>query len=150
MVQDIFPVVGDVKIFETIIVIVADAHPLAPSCVCEPRLFRYVGEGAVMIIAVEMVRRCFARGETFQLRAVHDENVGPAIIVVIKNRNAGAGGFENVFFRAFAAEYYRSGEARFCRDVREMRDGRRRFGLGRGGVLSRGFADVQGEPGAEP
>src|SRR5260370_885203 len=123
VVQNIFSVVSDVQIFEAVVVVIADAHPLAPAGVSQSGFFRHIGEGAVVIVVVEVARRRFGGRQGFQFRPVHDENIRPAVIVVIKDGHAGARGFNDVFFCGFAAENYRSSETGFLRHVGEMHDG---------------------------
>src|SRR5205085_8414806 len=65
VVQDIFPVVGHVKVFESVVVVVAHAHALAPSCMRQTGFLCNVGEGAVLIVVIKVIRRGLARGETF-------------------------------------------------------------------------------------
>src|SRR5882762_7546185 len=123
VVQNIFSVVSDVQIFEAVVVVIADAHPLAPAGVCQPGLFGDIGESAVVIVVVEVARRRSGSWQGFQFRAVHDENIRPTIVVVIKNGYAGARGFNDVFFCRFAAKNYRSSEPSFLRHVGEMHNG---------------------------
>src|SRR5258706_507257 len=73
--------------------------------------------------AREVARRSFAGGQPFQFRAVDDESVGPAIIVVIEDGDAGSRGLDDVFLRVFAAENDRCCKSGFLRDVGKMRDG---------------------------
>src|SRR6266571_8585409 len=114
------------------------------------RLFADVGERAVMVVAVEVARWCFAGPRAFQRRAVYDENVGPAIIVVIENGDAGSRRFDNVFLRVFSAENDWRGEAGSLRHVGEMHD---RLGvcfLGLSSGNTRRACGLQRKPSAKP
>src|SRR6266478_4627455 len=66
VIQNILSVIGDVEVVPAVIVVVAYANALAPSGVCQPRFFRDVAECAVMILAIQMVRGSFSRGESFE------------------------------------------------------------------------------------
>src|SRR6266853_985360 len=123
VVQNIFSVVSDVQIFEAVVVVIADAHPLAPAGVSQPSFFGDIGERAVVIVVVEVARRRFGSWQRFQFCAIHDENIRPAVMVIIKNGYARARGFNDVFFCRFAAKNYRSSEPSFLRHVGEMHNG---------------------------
>jgi len=123
VIEDILAVVRDVQILEAIVVIVADTHALAPAGMREAGFLSDIGEGAVVVVAVEMIRGSFVRSEAaVELCAVDDEDVGPAVVIVIEDRDASAGGFDNVFFRGDAAEGVGHREAGSFRDVREIRE----------------------------
>jgi hypothetical protein len=79
-----------------------------------------IGERAVVIVVIEVARRCFASGQPFQSRAIHNENIRPAIIVVVKDGNAGSRRFNDVFLCIFAAENDRCGEPSLLRHINEM------------------------------
>src|ERR1700722_465916 len=105
VIEDILAIVRDVQILEAIVVIVADADALAPAGVCEAGFLSDIGEGAVVVVAVEMIRWSFLRSEAaVKLCAVDDEDVGPAVVIIVEDRDASAGGFDNIFFRGNAAE----------------------------------------------
>src|SRR2546425_7861309 len=81
VVQNIFAVVGDVQIFEAVVVVITDAHALAPTGVSQTGLCGDVGERAVMIVVIEMARRSFTGSRGFESRPIHNENIRPAVIV---------------------------------------------------------------------
>ena len=85
MIQNVFSVVGDVEIFPAVVVVVADANALAPTGVGEAGFFRDVGEGAVVIVVVEMACGQFSRGGRIEACAVNDEDVGPAVVIIVKD-----------------------------------------------------------------
>ena len=123
VVEDVFSVVGDVEIFAAVVVVVADADALAPAGVQQAGFLGDVGERAVVIVVVEMVRwraSFCARDGVIELRAVDDENVGPAVVVVVEDGDAGAGGFDDVFFGGDAAKGVGHCEAGFFGDVGEV------------------------------
>src|SRR3979490_485277 len=85
--------------------------------------FGDVGESAVAVVVVEMAGGRFAGGQPFQFRAVDDENIGPAVIIVIEDGGAGSCCLDDVLLRVFAAENDRCCKPGFPRDVGKMRDG---------------------------
>src|SRR5579859_7222433 len=122
-IEDVFSVVGDVEIFPAVVVIVADADSLAPAGVGQAGFVRDIGESTVVIVMVEMAGREIARGRSIESGAVHDEDVRPAVVVVIEDGDAGSSGFNDVFFGVHAAKDFRGREACFFGDIGEMSDG---------------------------
>ena len=62
-----------------------------------PAFSRHVGESAVAIVAEKMRCGFAASGKALEAPAVHDENVEPAVVVVIVECDAAAGSFEQIF-----------------------------------------------------
>ena len=91
VIQDIFSKVRYEQVFVSIIVIVSDAHALAPAGMQQAGLRGDVGECAIAIVLEQMGRGSLAGGKTFQTRTVDQENIEPAVVVVIVERNAAAG-----------------------------------------------------------
>jgi hypothetical protein len=120
VIKDVFAVVGDVQLLETVIVVVTDADALAPAGMGQAGFFSDIGKRAVVVVVVEMIGRSLLYGGVFEFRAVDDEDVGPAVVVVVEDRDAGAGGFDDVFFGGDTAEGVGHGEAGLFRDVREV------------------------------
>src|ERR1700722_4865131 len=126
VIEDVFSVVRDVEIFLAIVVVVADTNALAPAGMGEAGFLGDVGETAVVIVVIQMTSGGFLGGSRIEAGAVSDENVGPAVVVVVENGDAGAGGFKDVFFGVYAAKNYRVGETCFFGGVGEMCEG---FGI---------------------
>src|SRR5580658_7544758 len=58
VVERIFPVVGDVEVGIAVIVVIADGHAhavVAVPCVRQAGFFRYIGEAAIRILAIEAI-----------------------------------------------------------------------------------------------
>ena len=55
-VEDVLPVVGDEEVGPAVVVVVAGAHRRGPAGAAQAGLVRDVGEGAVVVVAVEAVR----------------------------------------------------------------------------------------------
>jgi hypothetical protein len=74
-----------------------------------------------VIVAIKMIARRLASGECcVNLRAVHNEDVGPAVIVVIENRDTRARGLDDELLGGHAAKNILHGEAGFLGDIREV------------------------------
>jgi len=135
VIQNVFAEVSDVKIFPAVVVVIADADALAPSGVEQAALPSDIGKCTIMIVVVEMAGGGFGSGKTFEGGAVDDEDVRPAVIVVIEDGDAGPGGFNDVFLGVDAAKDDDVREAGLFRDVGEISDGLGVFiGYGREGA----------------
>src|ERR1700682_4131298 len=75
-----------------------------------------------MIIVIEVIGWRVAGGQILQGSPIDDKNVGPAVVIVVKDGDASASGFDDELFGTFPAEGGWSGEARFLRDVSKVRD----------------------------
>src|SRR5258708_9689492 len=104
-----------------------------------------VGKGAVAVVFEKVIGRLLADGKTFQTRAVDEENVHPAIIVVIVEGDSTTGGFEKIFVLVLAPEDSFGVQAGLTPDIEEAYTeivcagigqlGRCGNGLSRGGEL---------------
>ena len=104
----------------------------------EARLGGDVGEGGVAIVLEEMRSGLFAGGEAFEAGTVDEENVEPAVVVVVVEGDTTSGGLEEIFVFVLAPEdgfgvepglasHIEKSNAeigRWCRNGREL--GRRR------------------------
>jgi len=119
VIENIFAEVGDEEIVETVVVVIADADALSPAGVREAGFGGDIGESAVAIIFEEMRGGLLAGGEAFEARAVDEKNVEPAVVVVVVEGDAAAGGFEEIFVFVLAAEDGFGVEAGFAGNVEE-------------------------------
>src|SRR5258707_2482836 len=71
------------------VVLVGDGNGNAVHLHVEPSFVRYVGERSVMIVVIELGRGVFLR-VTGPVHAVYQENIWPAVVVVIDESDAGA------------------------------------------------------------
>jgi hypothetical protein len=125
--EAVFAVGSDVDVVEPVVVVVPDACTLAPACRDEPCLGSDIGEGTVVIFMEEVVSGFVLFGLglcAWQVSAVDEEDVGPAVAVVVENGDAGAGGLDNVMLRLDAAIAIANGNSRLRRHVNEPRRGR--------------------------
>src|SRR5262245_34305339 len=82
-VEDILPPVSDEKIGEPVVIVVADSNALSPTGPSQPRLGSDVSKRPVAVVPVEVIcRRSNARSRP-KARAVHQEYIRPAVIVVV-------------------------------------------------------------------
>jgi len=85
----------------------------------EARFGGDIGESTVAIVLEKMIGGLLAGGKAFEARAVDEKNVQPAVVVVIIEGDAAAGGFEEILVLVLAAENGLGVEAGFPRDVEE-------------------------------
>src|SRR5690242_19696925 len=104
MIKTILARIGDVEIFPSIIVVISDANSLAPSRRDESRLRSHIGKSSVMIVVIQMVRGSPIGGEALQCCAIHNEDVGPSVVVIIENGDAGSGCLDDVFLGVNSTE----------------------------------------------
>src|SRR5262249_4135680 len=103
--QDAIAPVRDEQILPAIVVVVAGANALAPARMRDAGFHRHIGEGAVAIVLIQAADRRLARRPLrFQASAVYQKDVQPAVVVVIEEGASAAGGFQQVFVLALAAE----------------------------------------------
>src|SRR3989441_5358441 len=95
-----------------VVVVGAPTRALAPAVAPHPCLFRDVGEGPIAVVAIEAVRGVGAAREAFQPRAVDEEDVQPAVVVVVKKGDAAAGRFEDEILCLLAPPNPSFGEGR--------------------------------------
>src|SRR5881275_896076 len=97
MIKNILAEVADEQIIVSVIVVVADAHPLPPAVMDKPGLHGDISEGSIAIIFEEMRGRFLASWKSLKPPAVHQKNVQPTVIVVVVESNPAARGFKQIF-----------------------------------------------------
>jgi len=95
--QMVLPVGGDEQIVVAVVVVITDGHAHAIDLDGQPRFVRHVGERAIVIVVIEL-RRGMLADVTGPVHAVDQENVGPAVVIVIDEGHAGAHSFGEIFF----------------------------------------------------
>ena len=125
--KSIVTVIGNVEIFPTIVVVVANANTLAPAGRFQPSRFRYIGKCTVVVVVIEVVRRRALTSRAFQRGSVDQKNIRPPVIVIVKNGDARSGGFDDVFFGFFPAKNVKGKQSSLLRLVGEIHN---RSGLG--------------------
>ena len=102
VIQNAVAVLRDVHVGKAIAVVVADRHALPIAARRDPGFFGNVGESSVAIVAVESIAQRRIGVEEVTLAAVDQVNVHPAIVVVVKESAARAGGFGQIFLGRFS------------------------------------------------
>ena len=87
--QAVLPDAGDEQVGEAVVVEVADGDAHAVHLDVEPGAAGHVGEGAVAVVAVQPQRRSLAL-VAGPVHAVDEQDVLPAVGVVVEERAAGA------------------------------------------------------------
>src|SRR5262249_25571078 len=114
---------GDVDVVITVVVVISHCDTDAVHLYTETCLLRYVCEGAVFVVVIE-------RGERLALfvfgpvHRVDEQDVLPAVVIVIDKRTAGADRFGQILLSERAAVVFEM-NAGFGGDVGEF-DGTRR------------------------
>src|SRR6266481_445503 len=124
MIETILPVVRDVEVFPTIIIVISDADALTPSRGNKTGLHGDIRESPIMIVVIQVVGGGLIGWESFQCGAVHNENIRPSIVVIIKDSHARSGRLDDVFLGFYSAKYIYRRQPRFFRDVHEICDAR--------------------------
>src|SRR6202035_4026463 len=115
VIKAILSVVGDVQIFPAIIIVITGADSLAPSRRNQTGFFGDIRKSAVMIVVIKMVGGSLTRWKSFQRGSVHDENIRPSVIVIIKDGYARPCCPNDVLFGVHTAKYVHRGQSRFFR-----------------------------------
>ncbi len=129
VVEDALPVVGDEQVAIPVAVVVGGAGRLAPAGVREPGVDRHVLELETAEIAIEMSGGGAAGAFAVERGTVCDVDIGKAVVVGVEDRDAAAGGLEDVLLRIGAAGDVDGVEARRFREVAEVDGDRRQIGL---------------------
>src|SRR4051812_15814704 len=104
VVKRVLAVVADEQVFVTIVIVIADANTLSPSGTRETCLHGDISKGAIAIIFEEVTRGLLPLGKAFETPAVYQENIEPAIVVVVIERYATAFRLQQVFVFLYSAE----------------------------------------------
>ncbi len=93
-VEGVLPEAGAEEIFEAVVVVVPDADSGSPTHGTQAGLFRDIGERPVTIVLVEAVGR--ARRSAVEAGAREQEDIHPAVVVVVDERTAAARRLQDV------------------------------------------------------
>jgi hypothetical protein len=92
----------------------------------QARFLSNIGESAVTIVLIQAVR---ALTGTVKSRAAKDEDIQPAVVIVVQERGSTAGCLQNVRFVIFRPKNNWRSQAGSLRDIGEMREKRDSRGL---------------------
>ena len=93
---------GDVDVVVAVVVVVADGAAHAVHLDVEAGLTRYVGKSSVVVVVVERGVG-LARAVAGPVHGIDEENVLPAVVVVVDEADAAAHGFRQIFLAEGAA-----------------------------------------------
>src|SRR4051812_2185173 len=118
-IEPVLSEVGAEDVVKAVVVIVGDADSVCPACCFQAGLLGYIREGAIAVVLIEPIGR-FGR-VTLQARPREQENVHPAVIVVINEGAPATVCLQDVFL-VFnpAIDDLRVQASRF-RDIRQAR-----------------------------
>ena len=108
VIQHVVAVVGDEEIVKSVVVVVADCHRRGPSGVRQARLLGHIGERAVAIVLVKPVGS--AGWSIFEARAAQNQEIEPAVVVVVEKRHAAADDLDDVALGVDAPIDHRRGQ----------------------------------------
>ncbi len=130
VIQRILAVVRNKQVFKAVVVVIADRYCRGPADAFQARFFGDVRKGAVTIILVKAVRGPFRRA--FQQRSAQDEDIEPAVVVVIDKGAAAADSFNNVGLMVGGSINDGRTQARLFRNIRKagVKGQTRRFASG--------------------
>ena len=89
--------VHEIEILETVVVIIAHRTAQAVGLDSEASLAGDIGERSIVIVVVKRWER-FAGFVLRPIHGVHEEDVLPAVVVVVEKTDAAAHGFRKIFF----------------------------------------------------
>src|SRR5262245_5107248 len=116
------PKSGDEKIFVPIVVVVPDSNSETEHRNREPGFLRHIRKCSIVIIAIELWRSC-ETGMSGPVLTVDDQNVLPAVVVVVNQSAPGPHGLGKIFFSECAVVVDET-DARLRGDVAELDLGR--------------------------
>jgi hypothetical protein len=105
-----------VEIRKTVVVVVGDAHAIAPATVHEPAPGGHVFEVPLPVVVVQRHHRVAALLDAIARRTIDDQQIEVAVIVVVEPRSPAAIGVDDVVFGGTAAEVEQR-HARARRDI---------------------------------
>ena len=98
---------------------------MPPSAPRQIGLFSNIGKRSVLVVAVEMIGRLLALRKSLKRGSVDEENVEPAVVVVIEQGDAAPRGLDDVFLLGLSARHVPRSQTCFGRDILKL-DLRRR------------------------
>ena len=103
-IKSVLTVIGDEQIVPAVVVVIAHAAGLSPTgFVFQAGAYRNVCKCSVAIVFEQPAMRLLAFGEAFETPAIDHEEIDPAILIVVIESQAAAGGFKQVLVVFHAA-----------------------------------------------
>src|SRR5882724_4166487 len=113
MIETVLPVIRYVQVFPTIIIVIPDANALTPSGGNKAGLHGELRESPIMIVAIQVIGGSLIGWESFQCGSVHNENVWPSVVIIVKNGHACSGRLDDVLLGFDAAKHVHRRKPRF-------------------------------------
>ena len=101
VVKHVLTPISDEQVFKPVVVVIADANTGRPTRTEQTGFCRHIGEGAIPVGLVQAVRGAFRSG--LESCPAEDENVEPAVIIVIEQGASAAHRFHDVVLSGNAA-----------------------------------------------
>ncbi len=117
--QDVLPLAGDEDIVVAVVVVVADGDTSRPNAASQAGLRGDVFEGAVAVVVIEPNGGIRGSWRGALPLTGEDDDIHPAVVVVIDESGAAAHGFEHVVDTAFVTVDDGRVESGLLRDVYE-------------------------------
>ena len=102
MIEEAPAVLGDVEIGPAISIVVSHGDTHAVAAAGNASGFRHISESSISIVTVKRVTQRRIWFEEIAFATVHQINVHPPVVVVVKKRAAGASSFGQVVVRGTA------------------------------------------------
>src|ERR1700733_14966643 len=104
LIKCVLAVVGHKEIIVAIVVVVADTTGLSPAgFVLQAGASRYIGKGTVAVVLEKMTAGLLAGGKAFESPAIDEEEIEPAIGVIVVEGESAAGGLQQIFVGLLSA-----------------------------------------------
>src|ERR1700722_10835439 len=116
--QDILVIIRDEQIVQTIVVVIADGHARDPARTRQAGFRGDIEERSIAIVLVQPVAG--SHGRSPKSSATQNQNVEPAVVIEIEERDAASDGFQNVLLSIDASINAGSIKAGLSRDVGEL------------------------------
>src|SRR6266403_2605552 len=84
---------GDENVVEAVVIVITDGHAQTIHRNAEARFAGHVGERAVVIVVIKLRGGGAALRMADPVLAINEQNIGPAVVVIIDERATGAHGF---------------------------------------------------------
>ena len=122
-------VIGEEQIVQPIIVVIADGDAGDPAGTREAGFRGDIEKRSIAIVFVQPVAGAGRSGA--EARATQDQNIEPAIVIVIEERDAATDGFEDMMFGVDGSINAGSGETGCAGDIGKLGIERQAGALGR-------------------
>jgi hypothetical protein len=96
VIERVLAEVADEDVIVTVIIEISDAHALSPTSAHKPRLLGDISKRPIAVVPVEMIGWGLTLRQVIQPSAIDEEDVLPAVIVKVDERNSASRRLEKV------------------------------------------------------